>query len=293
MNAQLTSLVRVKKPYMKASTKEGRDDEKKAWRLMQSGLLSLPTFASGVSVEALKKKFWVLYTAFTIENNKLETATGNLPEEYGPFEQDMVHIKKEYEPKRQSQEDAKEAEKAKLEKNLKDGGMVRNAAMSRGSGNGEAADGERQEKRARHSGSSTTHFQEMLVGALKPTEKSAEDKKTEQEERDREHDLRGRELNIRSEEALARSEEVKAQREEATAERVHNAQEAMARREQEAQREARREAQREQEDMARREESKAQRDEENKARREESKAQREQTMELMQMMAKQMADQKK
>jgi len=100
MNAQLTSLVRIKKPYMKASTKEGRDDEKKAWRLMQSGLLSLPTFASGVSVEALKKKFWVLYTAFTIENNKLETATGNLPEEYGPFEQDMVHIKKEYELKR-------------------------------------------------------------------------------------------------------------------------------------------------------------------------------------------------
>ena len=100
MNAQLTSLVRVKKPYMKASTKEGRDDEKKAWRLVQSGLLSLRMFASGVSVEALKKKFWVLYTAFTIENNKLETATGNLPEEYGPFEQDMVHIKKEYELKR-------------------------------------------------------------------------------------------------------------------------------------------------------------------------------------------------
>jgi hypothetical protein len=143
----------------------------------------------------------------------------------------MVQIMKEYEPKRQSQEDAKVADAAKLAKVLHEGGQVRDASMQRGSGRGEGADGERPEKRARHSGSSTTHFQDMLMGALKPAEKSVEDKKTEQEERDREHDLRRRDMDIRSEEALARTEEVKAQREEATAQREHNAQEAMAQRE--------------------------------------------------------------
>jgi len=110
---------------MKESNKIGRKQEKKAWGHVQQGFLSLPAFASGVSIESCKKKLWELYKTFTIENEISETATRNLPEAYGPYEQDMVQNKKVYEPKRQTQENAKVADAAKLAKALKAGGMVR------------------------------------------------------------------------------------------------------------------------------------------------------------------------
>jgi hypothetical protein len=116
MNSQLASSVRIKRPYMKENTNIGREDVNKVWSHIQQGLLTQRGFASGVSVQACKKKFWELYKTFKTENARLETVTGNLPEEYGPYEQDMVQIMKEYEPKRQSQEDAKAVEAAKLAK---------------------------------------------------------------------------------------------------------------------------------------------------------------------------------
>jgi hypothetical protein len=91
--------------------------------------------------------------------------------------------------------------------------------MRRGSGRGEADDGERNPKSALVGSVGHRKFAppSWICSQIGPrqaaTEKCAEDKKTKQEERDREHDLRGRDMDIRSEEALARTEEVKSRRE--------------------------------------------------------------------------------
>jgi hypothetical protein len=180
MNSQLASSERIERPYMKENTKIGREDEMKAWGHVQQGLLSLLGFASGVSVQACKKKFWELYKTFKIENARSETATGNLPEAYyGPY------IRARHGPAHEGVRT--EASIAGRRKGRRCGetceGPARRSARSetspcgvRGSGRGEGADGERPEKRARQSGSSTTHFQDMLICALKPAEESAEDK---------------------------------------------------------------------------------------------------------------------
>mmetsp|Transcript_14139 Transcript_14139/g.23931 ORF Transcript_14139/g.23931 Transcript_14139/m.23931 type:complete len:327 (-) Transcript_14139:308-1288(-) len=281
MMGSLSSLVRIKKPHMKDNTKVGKEDEGKCWGFVTKGLLILPDFANGVSEKAVKKKFWDMYKAFKAQNSKLESATGNLPEEYGDYERDMIAIMKEYEPKRQSQEDAKAVDKARLAQVLIDGGTVRDSSMRRGSDREDSNDVERPEKRQRNSGGGTTAFQDVLVQALTPAVKSEEDKEIEKEERDREHELREQDIDIRRDEAKARTLELSAQRE-------HNAQETKARTEEAtAQRKHMAEEAREQ-----REDSKAQRAEEAIARKEEAKAQREQTLELMQLMIK-MVEQKK
>jgi hypothetical protein len=104
---------------MKENTNIRKEDEKKVWHHIQQGLLKLPRFASGVSEKQCKKKLGIVQD-FQNREREVENATGNLLEEYEAYERDMVQIMKEYEPKRQSQEDAKAVEAARLARVLQD-----------------------------------------------------------------------------------------------------------------------------------------------------------------------------